>query len=87
MEHTHGPRGECPIVKLARESPGGWGSLPPPAGVLGEGGDRALAAAGGGVQKGAQLGGRRAGEGGGEEEHRSRFGIVLMCDQGMWPEK
>ena len=56
MEHTHQPRGECPIVKLARESPGGWGYLTPSSGVLGEGGDRALRAAGG-AGKGAQLGG------------------------------
>ncbi|CAN0026950.1 unnamed protein product, partial [Laminaria digitata] len=85
MEHTHQPRGECPIVKLARESPGGWGSLPPSPGGAGSGGGVAEGGSAGGG--GAGGGGAGAGEGGGEEKQGPSFGIVLMCDKGMWPEK
>eukprot|EP00752_Nemacystus_decipiens_P009496 g8490.t1 len=70
------PRGECPIVKLTRESRGGWGTAPRP--VAGTGG--------GGVEGGAleESAGSAAGAGEGE---RLRFGIILMCDEGMWPQE
>lgn len=86
MEGMQRPRGECPIVKLTRESRGGWGggiaALPP---LAADAGGQAVAglldtnhadAVGGG--------GGGAGE---EEEKRLRFGIILMSDEGMWPQE
>eukprot|EP00903_Cladosiphon_okamuranus_P008535 g8194.t1 len=61
-------RGECPIVKLTRESRGDWGAAPPSLAGVARGGESAGSAAG-------------TGEGG-----RLRFGIILMCDEGMWPQ-
>ncbi|CAM9780552.1 unnamed protein product, partial [Ectocarpus sp. 12 AP-2014] len=74
MEATQPPRGECPIVKLTRESRGGWGAPP--------------VVAGGGVGGGA--GAMEDGlddKGGGGEGGGLRFGIMLMCDEGMWPQE
>jgi len=80
MEASQQPRGECPIVKLTRESHGGWGVVPaaaPLAGVVGARGRAEVLDSSASVVI----------EGGGEAAPRLRFGIVLMCDEGMWPKK
>lgn len=87
MEAGQRPRGECPIVKLAKESNGGWNvaaaaaALPSPAGVV-AGGEEAEGAEGGARTGNAGSAAAEAGEGKGG---RLRFGIILMCDEGMWP--
>lgn len=81
----HVPRGECPIVKLTRESKGGWDNADPFAGA---GGRRVVEEVAQNFERsgrGSDSGG--GGEGGGEEKRKLRFGIVMMCDEGMWPEK
>eukprot|EP00903_Cladosiphon_okamuranus_P006685 g6525.t1 len=82
MEAAQRPRGECPIVMLARASNGGWGAAVAPAAPA------ALPSLAGAVAGGEEAGGAeggaaaRAGEG---DRERLRFGIILMCDEGMWP--
>lgn len=97
MEKAQRPRGECPIVKLTRESCGGWGVPSDPSGGVGAGVSRKVA----GLHEKIQREGRRGFVAGleaverggrGEEEEeggekRLRFGIVVMCDEGMWPEE
>lgn len=83
MSMTHAPRGECPIVKLTRESRGGWDSpAPPPEGFDSTGGVEAVT---GEVDHGE--GEKRVLEPGGGDVGGLRFGVVVMCDGGMWPEK
>lgn len=79
MERAH-PRGQCPIVKLTRESRDGWAfPASESGGDLNTGG--ALTASPGSGEKGGAWG---RGENGFK---RLRFAIVLMCDEGMWPDE
>ncbi|CAB1116254.1 GT34 [Ectocarpus sp. CCAP 1310/34] len=83
MEATQPPRGECPIVKLTRESRGGWGAPPVVAG-------RGVGGGAGAMEEGLDDKGRGAAvapAGGGGERGGLRFGIILMCDEGMWPKE
>ncbi|CBJ33325.1 Glycosyltransferase, family GT34 [Ectocarpus siliculosus] len=84
MEATQPPRGECPIVKLTRESRGGWGAPPVVAGgeVGGGAGDMEE-----GLHDKGSGGAAVAPAGGGREGGGLRFGIILMCDEGMWPQQ
>lgn len=102
MEAAQRPRGECPIVKLTRESRGGWGTPSRTAAGVGGGveggtgagaGALAVAAAGGVLDEGGVAAADTSAaaaavvreEGGGDG--RLRFGMILMCDEGMWPEE
>lgn len=84
MEGMKRPRGECPVVKLARESREGWGAIAPlPPLAAGAGGQAVTGLL---DKKNADAVGAGEGEGGEDgEEERLKFGIILMCDEGMWP--
>lgn len=90
LERTHAPREECPIVKLTREARGGWNAEPAPSQArvaVSEGafvGGGSFHAAGGIGEVGNAKGNVTSSP---NARKKLRFGILLMCDKGMWPER
>ena len=73
MQQAQIPRGECHIVKLTRQSGASWDSRPLAAAAA-AGGD----GVGGGSSNGVDGEGRKG---------KLKFGILVMCDEDMWPKK
>lgn len=74
------PRGECPIVKLTRESHDGR--------ALSTANSGGVATTGGASESPPRSGEEGEAKDGVEEGFKPlNFAIIVMCDEGMWPQE